>query len=347
MASSSSYDDPDDSDYDFLNAAAEAADAAQEARRNNGGAGGGAGNAMAGAPYFAAGAGGWGQEALLALHPGNWGGGGGYIGEYLQQLAAGWGAPGGALAGVIGATGGGGGGWGAAKVKAGKKYGVRMSHPRKVEEGFSRDIVNPPDDDDPVPVVTTTTKGRGKKKAKEPPVEMEPVCASCLDPLLLAQSGEKRPWALKCGHVVCGRCIGDAKMRCEEIKEAERKARWTEIGGKGKELVIDDDDEEEEEGEDDGELDYVDDVPTSTRSSRAGPTRRSNGNNSKGDSTRATPYAKPTTTTTTGKGKGKSRADETGVEELWTECPVTGCAGDGTDLLAKEGHWSGAFELFV
>ena len=191
-----------------------------------------------------------------------------------------------------------------AKVVKGKKYGVRMSHPRRIEEGFSRDVIAPLEEGEARP---QGRKGKGRKV-----VEMEPVCAGCVETLLLAQSGERRPWALKCGHVVCGKCVGDAKMRCEGIKEEERKARWKmDVDRRDEVLFVDDDDE----------IDYVDDeaVVVSSRGKAKGK----------------------------GKGKGKSRAGETGVEEAWTMCPVVGCDGAGTDLLAEEGDYSGAFELFV
>lgn len=128
----------------------------------------------------------------------------------------------------------------------GKKFGVRMSHPRKVEESFSRNIINPPEEGE-TPPPAPTTKGKGKRAASAPaPVETEPACASCLEPLRLAQAGEGRIWVLCCGHAVCGKCLGEAKMRCEEIKAAERKNRWAmDVDGKGKEIVLDDDDEDE------------------------------------------------------------------------------------------------------
>lgn len=231
----------------------------------------------------------------MAQHPGMLQGGfGGGAGAALANYY-GYGGAGG-LQGVMG--------WGTTKVVKGKKYGVRMSHPRKVEEGFSRDVVNPLEEGESRP----KSKGKGKGKKVVEKEEVEPVCAGCLEPLLLAQSGERRPWALRCGHVVCGRCVGDAKMRCEGIKEEDRKARWRMNVDRRDEVVFVDDDEE---------LDYVDEETTLAA--------RLSG----------------------GKGKGKSRAGETGVEEAWTMCPVASCDGAGTDLLAAEGDCAGAFELFV
>ncbi|KAM0749664.1 hypothetical protein T439DRAFT_36354 [Meredithblackwellia eburnea MCA 4105] len=199
---------------------------------------------------------------------------------------------------------------------SGKKYGVRMSHPNKIPEGFSRNIVNPPEEgeEEPAPVAAPSRKKKGKRAAVSPakPKEDEvPACASCLEPLLLNQVGERRIWVLRCGHVVCGKCIGDAKMRCEEIKEAERKSRWTmDVDGKGKgkgkasDVITFDDKEEAEIG-----------------------------GSGKGKKL--------------GKGKEKSRASETGIEENWTTCPVVGCEGAQSDLLAGDDDYSRPFEAFV
>ncbi|KAI5481849.1 zinc finger, RING-type protein [Pseudohyphozyma bogoriensis] len=212
----------------------------------------------------------------------------------------------------------------------GKKWGVKMSHPKRVEDGFSRDIKDP-DDDEPAPAPKKRKGAKGAATPAKPKEDLVPGCASCLEPLLLAQAGLGRPWALKCGHVVCGRCVGDAKMRCEEIKANERKDRWVMdvdgvgagVGGrtrssrgkgKGKEVLLLDD--SDDDADDDGN-DSINPPLTTTTNSMKG-----------------------------GKGKEKSRAGETGVEEAWTTCPVAWCDGN-TDLLAKEGSYNGAFELFV
>lgn len=244
------------------------------------------------------------------------------------------------------------GGWGgAAKVRAAsKKYGVRMSHPRPVEKGFSRDIIEPRDPDTAEP---PAKRVKGKGKAKAPPEEVQPVCASCLDPLLLGGEGDKKVFALRCGHVVCAKCLGEAKARCQEIKEREKGGWVMDVdegvgrggsGGKGKAreplLLSDDDDDDDDlygDGDDD-DFHLSDDLPP-TRSSKSTSKRASKKDKGKGKAAIAPPSSKL-------KGKGKSRADETGIEELWTTCPVSTCDGHGTDLLATEG-WSKAYELFA
>ncbi|GEM11270.1 GMC oxidoreductase [Rhodotorula toruloides] len=239
------------------------------------------------------------------------------------------------------------GGWGgAAKVRAAsKKYGVRMSHPRPVEKGFSRDIIEPRDPDTVEP---PAKRVKGKGKAKAPLEEMQPVCASCLDPLLLGGEGDKKVFALSCGHVVCAKCLGEAKARCQEIREREKGAWVMDVdesdggGGKGKgkardPLLLSDDDDDLYG---DGETDFClsDHVPP-TRSSKSSSKRSSKKDKGNGKATASSTSSKL-------KGKGKSRADGTGIEELWTTCPVSTCDGAETDLLATEG-WSRPYELFA
>ncbi|KAK4331144.1 GMC oxidoreductase [Rhodotorula toruloides] len=276
------------------------------------------------------------REGLLALLGGGLGGfwnGGHFIGaaglygQPAPQINGGWG--------------------GAAKVRAAsKKYGVRMSHPRPVEKGFSRDIIEPRDPDTAEP---PAKRVKGKGKAKAPPEEMQPVCASCLDPLLLGGEGDKKVFALRCGHVVCARCLGEAKARCQEIREREKGGWVMDVdedggGGKGKgkarePLLLSDDDDDDLYGDaHDADFYFSDEMPPA-RSSKSSAKRSSKRDKGKGKATAAASSSKL-------KGKGKSRADETGIEELWTTCPVSTCDGNGTDLLATEG-WSRPYELFA
>lgn len=239
---------------------------------------------------------------------------------------------------------GGGGFWGgAAKIKAGKKYGVRLSHPRRVEPNFSRDIVRGDSDDEdglpPAPsdtlTTTTTTSGHASKKRKATApsaavVELEPVCAACATPLLLAQTGMRRIWALKCGHVVCGACVGEARMRCEARKAG---SQWRSGGV----LVVDSDDEDEA-GKEDADVDGPQDGVTDLAGRKAA-SRQSKGQG-KGKSMKKN-LVPPS------KGKRKADSFEVATDPDWTACPVASCSGEGTDLLAPEGDYSGAFELFV
>ena len=243
-------------------------------------------------------------------------GGGGYpTGAY---------APNGGLAGLYGGPPP---GWGgAAKVRKAKKYGIKMSHPRKIEDGFAKDIID--QDASPPP----QAKKKSKKAVPAPPTTvLEPVCASCLEPLLLAQSGEQRPWALRCGHVVCGSCVVAAKDRLIAARA----------------IVLDDDSQDKRatqvvELDDDDELEYVGDEDAApVRASTAGPIRRSQ------PSKRAAPYS---AARTNGKakatGKGKAKARSTDVDAEWTSCPVVTCEVR-TELDEAEGGMTGAWELFV
>ncbi|GAA5875220.1 hypothetical protein JCM3774_004173 [Rhodotorula dairenensis] len=273
----------------------------------------------------------------------------------------------GSLTAAYGGGGGpGAGGWGgAAKVKAAsKKYGVRMSHPAPNERGFSRDIIEPRDpgalQPPPPPTAAAAKKGRSKAAAAKSTEECEPVCASCLERLLLSGTGDHKVFALRCGHAVCAKCLDEAKARCRAIREQE-KGGWVTSssssrasqangtlalqtlkrkGGVGPGHVSSNSPEVYLSSGSDDESD--DDPSTGANSASLRPTKRRRQN---GASATAPPPP-PENAGRGNKGKGKSRADETGVEEDWTTCPVSTCDGRGTDLLATQG-WSRPFEFFT
>lgn len=245
------------------------------------------------------------------------------------------------------------GGWGgAAKVRAAnKKYGVKMSHPLPIQRGFSRDIIEPIAANDADPETreagSPPTKRLKKYKAKEKDdieiQEMEPVCASCLGRLQLgSEDKDGKVWALHCGHVVCGKCLREAKTRCEDILEKER-------GGWVMNVDLDDDDSVKVGG--------VDEVMASPKKGKGqkrgivmeggGTVPIIDGPDPDDDKSRK-PDRVETRSGKTKKGKGKSKSaqDQTGVEEDWTTCPVSTCAGQGNDLLAEKG-WSRPFELYA
>ncbi|GAA6015959.1 hypothetical protein JCM10207_006820 [Rhodosporidiobolus poonsookiae] len=249
------------------------------------------------------------------------------------------------------------GGWGgAAKVKAAsKKYGVRMSHPAPVEKGFRREIVEPPEEGAAPPPAKKAKKGKGKAVA-EPAEEEVPVCASCLDALFLGGEGTRKVFALKCGHVVCAGCLDAAKERARDelaaAGAAKAKARGKQPAsaaaakgkskGKGKaprrRFGRADDDDFHLTSSDD-ELDDAD-APDSFDASF-------DSDSYSGDDPFARSRAAPSKPEPKkDKGKARSRADETGVEERWTACPVASCDGRGGDVLAEIG-WARPFEVFV
>lgn len=302
------------------------------------------------------------------LGGGFWGGGAAVHGGAGSLTAAYGGGPyGGGTGGGPGA-----GGWGgAAKVKAAsKKYGVRMSHPTPNERGFSRDIVEPRGPEAPLPpllppAAASGTSKRGRSKAVKSTKELEPVCASCLERLLLSGTGDHKVFALRCGHAVCAKCLDEAKGRCRAIREQE-KGGWVidtaaagtasstsrRVNGtvaskrKGKnghglgsgpggsdsaEVYLSSSEEDED--------DQVENRSTAGAKSSVRPNKRRRQSG-------ATAPEIGSVLARGNKGKGKSRADETGVEEAWTTCPVSTCDGRGTDLLAEEG-WSRPFEFFT
>ena len=159
-------------------------------------------------------------------------------------------------------------------------------------------------------------------------------------------------------------------MRCEEIRECERKARWqydvddkgTKQGatqardtrsksagtkGNGKtptEVILIDDDDDDDEEDAHAVAHSLDILPKRvafTHPALVVP------RSSTGFTPGHTPIPASSKSKGKGKGKGKSSANETGIEEDWTTCPVETCSGQGTDLLAKEGDYDGPFELFV
>ncbi|GAA5923110.1 hypothetical protein JCM1841_000072 [Sporobolomyces salmonicolor] len=280
------------------------------------------------------------------------GAGGGWSGGLQGLYAAG--APAGAT-----------GGWGgAAKVKAAtKKYGVRMSHPVPVERGFARDLVEPGADLDAPTAAKKARKGKGKARQEPPREELVPVCAACLAPLILGGEGGQKVMALCCGHVVCKKCLGEARARCEEIRATE-KGRWvmdvegeneggggagrrgqaSKGSGKGKgkanavlTLLEDDSDPDDlyATAADSADSDPSSDFASTMAAGAPRPLAPV--------PTEASATSKPKAKT---KGKSRSRADETGVEENWTTCPVATCDGRGSDLLASEG-WGRVFELYA
>ncbi|KAK4048676.1 hypothetical protein OIV83_004646 [Microbotryomycetes sp. JL201] len=224
------------------------------------------------------------------------------------------------------------------KVKPVKRYTVKTSHPRKVEPGFARDIVSEEDAlekveslkgsaGQPIAQAGSTAKKRRRGgataiKNAQAQAELEPVCASCLDPLYLAQSGDQRIWALKCGHVVCGKCLTFAQSRCRDIRKQERENRWQyDVDGpmaKAKRSIMLD------SSDDENDLDFVNSDEEIHK-----PKKRRR----KQDSIE---HVEPSGSSSD-KGKAKSRSDETGIEEEWTTCPVVSCSGEGTNLLAPPG----------
>lgn len=103
------------------------------------------------------------------------------------------------------------------------------THPGEPEPGFTFHFESKPAKTPPATVLVIHDDGHVTESANSPPApEQQPtlVCARCLDPLVMSGqggpelSGEEakklRVWALRCGHMLDGKCIGEL-MRPEYI----------------------------------------------------------------------------------------------------------------------------------
>ncbi|CAG8768888.1 11051_t:CDS:1, partial [Acaulospora colombiana] len=113
------------------------------------------------------------------------------------------------------------------------EYQTSFTHPGKAIPGFtsefapleiidldSDDEYDPLFDDDPRP-----RKKKGKEKAITPKT-LKTVCAMCKDPLVMgATTEDRRNYALRCGHIVDGKCLWNiakpAGAQASETMEAE------------------------------------------------------------------------------------------------------------------------------
>jgi hypothetical protein len=280
-----------------------------------------------------------------------------------------------------------------------KKYAVRMSHSiigdpkrRGLEEGWKRDVVEPEES------TTQPSLPAGDKK------RTLPICTSCLRPLVLAAPTSKalsvdlttsyddtrfqeppkhlsaavgRPWALKCGHVVCANCLFAARDRLRDYLRGYRpgpsedtkltegetlevvdepilppapsptrgRAKAKRKGkAKGKAKAVEDEGGggEVSEAEEDGEHREASTGPAETAAMGARKTRS-------GNRSTVRQRGRP-------KGKGKKQtlpatpydlkpAEDPETDWFWTDCPLKDCDGAGTDLLSSD--LTGPWEIFV
>ncbi|KAF5379841.1 hypothetical protein D9615_005762 [Tricholomella constricta] len=131
------------------------------------------------------------------------------------------------------------------------EYKAEYTHPGQPESGFTFDFTQP----DPEPVLSrpapiiidleadsddTPVAGPSTKPAPPSPVSKVHtllVCARCLDPLVLGgglvgdERQKKKVWALRCGHMIDGKCLGVVGVPEEPNPESERRA---DSSGKGK-----------------------------------------------------------------------------------------------------------------
>lgn len=239
-------------------------------------------------------------------------------------------------------------GWGRPNVRIGKKYGVRMSHSRRVERGFTRDVIEPIESSPPSTLLSVSIP---LTTAPIPDMQIilpVPLCASCLAPLLLDRSGKDRLWALACGHVVCGNCAQGARVRWKggwtgvHAAKDEGTGRGAKDGkGKGK-------GKGRRESSELGSIDLTNEASSPPPpSSRLIPSSISS-------------HSPSTSTLNKSKGKGKGIAldnvkgkasprgkeAEALVNPAWIECPIVSCEG-GTIWSGKAKKSERAIELFV
>lgn len=103
------------------------------------------------------------------------------------------------------------------------KYSVAKSHPRKLQPGFRRDVV-PPDE---------VLMVEDDESPSSDDFEEVPQCASCDKELFIsseAGTDAARPYALRCGHIICAECAA-------EIKTAATTSRATRGRGKKAKVV--------------------------------------------------------------------------------------------------------------
>lgn len=100
------------------------------------------------------------------------------------------------------------------------KYDSSLSHPRKQDKGFRKDVVAPAK----VIAIDQTFDGE-----EEDEYEDVPICAACETQLFIPEAeGSKeasRPCAIRCGHLICAACY--VKGRSFSRKQSNRKRNAT------------------------------------------------------------------------------------------------------------------------
>ena len=162
--------------------------------------------------------------------------------------------------------------------------------------------------------------------------------------VLGAIKSEDKPWALGCGHIVCGGCIDTARARKIERGPQTTLSRHDTPPSNH----LDSDPEYELPFELELEEDEI-----KTRSKSKGKKRAKSSHSPVKPLPRKKfkpqPSPKPTHTF-----KGSQIVldltqsnDSIEIENIgWIDCPVPKCDGNGTDLLAENGSVHGPWELF-
>lgn len=240
-------------------------------------------------------------------------------------------------------------------------YKPEYTHPGKAAPGFTYDFeptTSPPPpssnsviviDDSPGP----STKAGSSSSSHSDDTNEILVCAHCTDPLVTGDSvtgGEerlqKRVWALRCGHVLDGKCI-DALMK-PAPSEGQADLNNSPGNSKGKGKAIETTQEQQ------NTINILSVSNTNSIRSRLRPRSGTSFNQSGTPlaalprSYRPIPYRR--SQGGRGKGKGKVQAPIIQAEYHW-KCPVAGCGKDHTSWLVED-KWvphdkEGAITVYV
>ncbi|KAF8629953.1 hypothetical protein AX17_005519 [Amanita inopinata Kibby_2008] len=161
-------------------------------------------------------------------------------------------------------------------------YQPAYTHPSPPDSGFTHDFAPEPtsprkppepsspiivDDEDANAGPSSSARSKHARRASSASTKSSTVlvCARCLDPLLLSaglinvEQERRKVWALRCGHMIDGKClreIGEPSVTASESEEeiiskrdvkGKGKARAPSIKGKGKAKTVDEDQTTESE----------------------------------------------------------------------------------------------------
>ncbi|KAF7977041.1 hypothetical protein HWV62_4806 [Athelia sp. TMB] len=208
------------------------------------------------------------------------------------------------------------------------EYKPTYTHRGKPEPGFTFDFA-PPGTDEPSPATPSSSSSSSKSTSGEVNLTTTLVCARCVDPLVTSDSvtGEeharRKIWALRCGHMLDGKCVEDIMKPHQDIIPSE----GTSSKGKGKATEPMDE-----------SLPLLSEPSTMRSRLRPRP-----------GSSSSIPTPLPSLSSRA-KGKGKNKAFQVAEDFNWI-CPVPGCSHEHTSLKI-DGKWTqdpskGAIAMYV
>ncbi|KAG5651617.1 hypothetical protein H0H81_008022 [Sphagnurus paluster] len=220
------------------------------------------------------------------------------------------------------------------------KYRPEYTHPTTPEPGFTFDFAPAADavseEDKSAPIVIDLSEDDVEAQSPQTASSVQTilVCAQCLDPLVQGgglvgdEARRRKVWALRCGHMIDGKCLEVLGAPPQEEAEAEAEENTGSKGkgkgkGKGKAPVYSDD-----ESDDDHADAHVQVQPAPENPMRA--RLRSRSSTSASKSTSASTSTAPTASSTALGKRKRERAPPTAKRRLsaiheWS-CPVAGCA---------------------